>query len=75
MVAVLVVVTLLLPSRRWVFGLIFAAGAVLLGARMSYGLFPNPVLARAWFGLLLNSAIIAFVVYAVGLLWFLARRN
>jgi hypothetical protein len=71
---ILIAFAALLPSWRWVFGLIIMTGTVLLWARMHYGLFASPVWARAVFGLLLHSFILVAISYCGGLLWYLSRR-
>ena len=45
-IGMLIALTVLLSSWRWVLGFVLIAGAALLLVRMSYGLFPNPALAR-----------------------------
>jgi len=71
---ILVAFAVLLPSWRWVLGLVVMTGTALLWARMHYGLFANPVWARAVFGLLLHSFILVAISYCGGLLWYLSRR-
>ena len=71
---ILIALTVLLPSWRGVLGLIVIAGTALLWARMHYGLFADPVLARVVLRLLLQSFIWAALGYCGGLLWYLSRR-
>lgn len=72
--AVMIALTALLPSWRWVAAVFAGAAAVLLWFRMSYGLFAQPAFARAWGALLIHSAVIAAIPYAAVLIWYLARR-
>ena len=73
-VGMLIALTVLLPSWRWVLGIILISGAALLLARMHYGLFANPALARTGLGFLVHSSILAALAYCGGLLWYLHRR-
>ena len=73
-IGMLIALTVLLSSWRWVLGFVLIAGAALLLVRMSYGLFPNPALARTVLGLLVHSSILAALAYCGGLLWYLSRR-
>jgi hypothetical protein len=71
---ILIAFAVLLPSWRWVLGLVVITGTALLWARMHYGLFADPVWARVVLGLLLHSFILVAVAYCGGLLWYLSRR-
>jgi hypothetical protein len=73
-IATLIALTVLLPSWRWVLGVILIAGAALLSARMSYGLFADPALARAVLQLLMHSSILAALAWCAGLIWYLSRQ-